>query len=356
MKQYYKTVHINTSVTTDKSSILVIYTGGTIGMDYDEKEKGLVPFDFEKIVDKVPELKRFDFSLTVISIPTLIDSSNINPDNWVDLARIVGGFYDDYDGFVILHGTDTMAFTASALSFLLEDLSKPIILTGAQLPIGEHRTDARENLISAFEIASTLKEDKTALIKEVCIFFDHVLLRGNRSKKVQSSNFTAFESENYPPLATAGIHINYNTPYLQSEAIRRFKVFSKLSQDVGILKLFPGITKQYMTAILSVPNLKGVVLETYGSGNAPTEKWFLESLEQAIDKGIVVLNVSQCAGGRVEQHLYATGLGLANIGVISGGDMTTEAAVTKLMFLLANYPSLGMVKNLLIKNMRGEKS
>ncbi|MEN7550873.1 asparaginase [Rapidithrix thailandica] len=357
MTQYYKTVNINTaSPETSDTSILIIYTGGTIGMDYDYETGSLIPFDFEKIMEKVPELKRFNFELTVLSFEHLIDSSDIKTRHWLNLAKIIEDFYDEYDGFVILHGTDTMAYSASALSFLTENLGKPIIFTGAQLPIGASRTDARENLISALEIASTQEEDGRPLVPEVCIYFDHYLLRGNRSKKVQSMNFTAFESHNLPPLAVAGIHIDFNHGLLRPDPEEPVHIYRELNENVIILKLFPGINQAYLESILSIPNLKGVVMETYGSGNAPTAPWFLNCLKRALDKGIYIYNVSQCSGGHVLQGRYATSKHLSDIGVISGGDITSEAAITKMMFVLANEKREEKIRCLLTNSIRGEIS
>ncbi|PWJ42929.1 L-asparaginase [Sediminitomix flava] len=354
--EYYKTVNINTTKPNSSgTSILIIYTGGTIGMDHDAETGSLVPFDFEKIIDKVPELKRFDLGLTVISFDPLLDSSDVGVNHWAILSRLIEDFYDDYSGFVILHGTDTMAYTASALSFMLENLSKPVILTGGQLPIGSPRTDARENLISALEIASTTDEKGDALVQEVCICFDNKLLRGNRAKKVQNFNFTAFKSYNYPALAEAGIHIEYQRNLLfKQKGI--FKICTQMDENVIILKLFPGMTKSYFDALLNTPNLKGVILETFGAGNAPTLPWVTEALKAAVDNDIVVVNISQCTGGMVQQGLYAAGSHLEAIGVVGGGDMTTEAAITKLMYLFAVSKSTEEVKKWMQLSLRGELS
>jgi L-asparaginase len=317
------------------TSVLIIYTGGTMGMSYDMDHR-LVPFDFSEILDKLPELHRFELELTIISFETPLDSSNFKPSHWIDLAKIIHKNYDTYDGFVILHGTDTMAYSASALSFLLENLNKPVIFTGAQLPIGVVRTDARENFITALEIASSKKGGK-AVVSEVCIYFNNFLLRGNRSKKVQSSHFDAFMSENYPYLAEAGVTIEYNSLALNQQGpVQPLKVYTALDTNICILKLFPGISSEYIKNVLSTPGLKGVVLETYGSGNAPSDEWFIGCLREAIEKGILIFNVSQCIGGMVDQGQYLTSKGLTQAGVVSGGNITTEAAVTKMMFVLAN--------------------
>ncbi len=354
----YRTIRINTAAThLSDTSILVIYTGGTIGMDYAPNGgKYLVPFDFSQIIEKVPELKRFDFELTVLAFDELLDSSNIQPHHWLKLAAVIETFYNDYDAFVILHGTDTMAYSASALSFLLENLAKPVVFTGAQLPIAMRRTDARDNLISALEIAALKTEHETPQISEVCIFFDNMLLRGNRSKKVQTNNFTAFRSENYPPLATAGVIIEFNETITLPLPQEKFWIHKQIESDVFLIKLFPGMNYDYLEHILEMDNMKGLVLETYGSGNAPTDKRFTEILERAIQSGIVICNVSQCSGGRVTQGKYETSSMLEKIGVVGGGDMTTEAALTKLMFLLANDNSQKQIRRLLKKNLRGEMS
>ncbi|SFF50461.1 asparaginase [Thermoflexibacter ruber] len=354
MLNYYPTINIKTaSVGSSDTSIFVIYTGGTIGMDYDKTHKHLKPLDFKYIIDKVPELRRFDFELTVLSLNEPIDSSNVQPHHWLNIGRMIYDFYNDYDAFVILHGTDTMAYSASALSYLLENLDKPVIFTGAQLPIGVTRTDARENFISALEIASTKNESGKALVPEVCIFFDHLLLRGNRSRKVQSFNFTAFKSQNCPPLAVAGIHIDYNKQLILPQPNEPFWFYNRMDSNVIIVKLYPGLSNAYLDHILHTPHLRGVVLETYGSGNAPSNDEFIGILKNAIDRGIVIYNVSQCNGG-VIQGLYETSKKLAEIGVISGGDITPEAAITKLMFLLGNESDNQVIRQKLEVSIRGE--
>lgn len=351
----YRIVSINTkSSQKAKSSILIIYTGGTIGMITDESG-ALVSFNFRQIIEKIPSLTNFKMKLTVISFPEPLDSSDIKPSHWIDIGYIIYENYKQYDGFVVLHGTDTMAYTASALSFILEGLNKPVILTGAQLPIGARRTDARENLITALEIASS-KLAGRPIVSEVCIYFGNVLLRGNRSKKVQSVQFSAFESENYPPLAEAGILIDYNWPALMKNEDQALKYHDKFNTDVTILKLFPGINKKVVENILNIENLQGVILESYGSGNAPSEKWFIDCLVRAINKGIIVFNVSQCNGGRVIQGKYETSLILKNIGVLSGSDITMEAAITKMMYLLGNEKTKENIKELLVKPISGEMS
>ncbi len=330
----YKIVRLNTGLKTSKStSVLIIYTGGTLGMAYDDSG-ALVPFNFGQILEKIPILSNMNIAITVISFPEPIDSSNVTMRHWKDMAYIIYENYDSYDGFVVLHGTDTMAYSASMLSYMLNGLNKPVIFTGAQLPISAMRSDARENLMTSLEIA-TAKINGRPIVPEVCIFFNHMLLRGNRSKKVQSIHFDAFESENYPILAEAGIVIDYNTNAIRPyEPNRKLINLNSLDNRVMILKLFPGITDKIMDACFAIEGLRGVVLETYGSGNSPSEAWFMKSLEKAIKKGLIILNVSQCNGGRVIQGRYETSKELLAVGVVSGADMTTEAAVTKLMFLL----------------------
>lgn len=338
----------------DDEKVLVIYTGGTLGMIFDNKSQSLVPFDFQQIPENLPEITRLDFEITVLTFELLLDSSNMVPQNWVDLAEIIEKYYHEFDAFVILHGTDTMAYTASALSFMLVGLNKPVILTGAQLPIGVARTDAKENFITALEI-SIANKNKQPIISEVCIYFNSVLLRGNRSRKHESMQFDAFVSENYPVLATVGISIDYNWPYLMPHKLESTLSINKiLNENVLFLKLFPGISENLIVNILNTPNLKAIVLETYGSGNAPTSLWFLNALKLAIEREIIILNVSQCIGGKVMQGSYQTSIHLAEIGVISGKDISAEAAITKLMVVLGkNLPFNNAIK-LLKTNLAGE--
>ncbi|WP_420315666.1 asparaginase [Ekhidna sp.] len=346
----YKIVNINE---TGERSVLIIYTGGTFGMIQDESGS-LAPFNFGKVVDRVPELKQLDIRLTVISFPKPIDSSNILIQDWKDMAYIIEENYAQYDAFVILHGTDTMAYSASMLSYMLEGLNKPVILTGAQMPIGSIRSDARENLITALEIASA-HNDSTPIVSEVCVYFNYLLLRGSRSQKLRSSTFAAFESENYPRLAQAGIEIEFNYPVLRPyDRKSRLKVKNHLDPNVVILKVFPGITRHVVEAILGGSEVKGVVLESFGSGNTMKFDWFLNCLKQAIDDDKIILNVSQCIGGEVEQGKYETSKGLNDIGVLSGGDITTEAAVTKMMFLLGSGEKDNRLKHLLTHSLAGE--
>lgn len=350
----YKIVRLNTGLKTARTaSVLIIYTGGTLGMAYDESG-ALVPFNFGQILEKIPILSNMDIAITVISFPEPIDSSNVTMRHWIDMSYIIYENYDSYDGFVVLHGTDTMAYSASMLSYMLHGLNKPVIFTGAQLPISAMRSDARENLMTSLEIA-TAKINDRPIVPEVCIFFNHMLLRGNRSKKVQSIHFDAFESENYPSLAEAGIVIDYNMNAIRPyEAKRKLVKMNHLDNRVMILKLFPGITDQIMDACFNIEGLRGVVLETYGSGNSPSEAWFMKSLERAIKKGLIILNVSQCNGGRVIHGRYETSKELLAVGVVSGADMTTEAAVTKMMFLLGQSYSRDEICLKLTQSLVGE--
>lgn len=347
-------------------SVLVIYTGGTLGMVYDRTTGQLVPFNFEQVLDRVPEIHRLDFEIDLVTLPDVIDSSNMTPAIWADLAQIIHRHYTTYDSFVILHGTDTMAYTASALSFMLCNLHKPVILTGAQLPIGVARTDARENFITALEIAAAVdtarpgvpaQENEQPMVPEVSVYFNSVLIRGNRSSKQESVHFNAFHSENYPHLAMAGVRIEYNRPFIRPyEPDNELTVHTAMDPNVAILKLFPGITEPVVRAILEMPGLRGVVLETFGAGNAPTAPWFSETLKQAIDRGVVLFNVSQCEGGRVTQGQYQTSNRLQEIGVVSGTDITTEAAITKLMFLLGQETNSARLIKRLGEPMCGEMS
>jgi L-asparaginase len=348
-----KRVSINTALPQKpKGRILIIYTGGTFGMTYDD-EGVLMPFDFSLIMEHLPTLKNLALELTVVSFETPIDSSNIIPEHWQVLAKIIFQNYDSHDGFVVLHGTDTMAYTASALSFMLEGLGKPVVFTGAQLPITEARSDARENLITALDFATARKDGKP-LVPEVCIYFDYVLLRGNRSKKVESMQFDAFDSGNYPPLAKAGVKIDYNFSVIRSiPDHKKLNLLSSIDNNISVLKLFPGIPPTTVDAILQTKGLKAVIIETYGSGNAPTSQSLLSSLKKAIDSGIIILNISQCSGGMVIQGKYETSRDLQRIGVIGGADMTTEAAVTKLMLLLGEY-GVESTREMLVKNLAGE--
>jgi L-asparaginase len=341
-----------------KSSILMIYTGGTIGMKQDPVDMTLKPFDFSQILEEVPELKKFAFRVDAFTFDPLIDSSDVEPSLWQQLASLIKERYEDYDGFVILHGTDTMAYSASALSFMLENLSKPVVFTGSQLPIGVPRTDGKENLVSAVEIASARDSNGHAIVPEVSIYFNSKLLRGNRSMKISSEAFSAFSSPNYPSLAEAGISIKYNL-----SAIRRpdvweepLKISTELDTRVSILKIHPGITPQVMRYFLCGPETRAVILETYGSGNAPSKQWFTDIIKEAADMGKIIMNVTQCISGTVNMNIYATGKALKELGVISGQDITTEGALGKLFYLMGKSKDNEFVKTKLGENLQGEIS
>ena len=339
-----------------ESSILLIYTGGTIGMKEDPKSKALSPFDFSQILQEVPELGKLSARIDSYTFDPLIDSSDVEPSMWVKLAELIQDRYEQYDGFIVLHGTDTMAYSASALSFMLDHLRKPVIFTGSQLPIGSLRTDGRENLISAVEIATARKQDGSALIPEVCICFNSQLIRGNRATKVNSASFDAFRSPNWPVLADAGINIRYHKHAIHYSEFpdRNLVIHTTLDTRVAILKVHPGITEQVARNVLLGKGIRAIILETYGSGNAISKPWFTSIVKEASAEGKILLNVTQCLAGEVNMNLYATGKALAESGVISGGDMTTEGALAKLFVLMGEYPDNEKVKALLEQNLKGE--
>ena len=342
--------------TSDKSAILLIYTGGTIGMK--DSGHGLVPFDFQEILNEVPELRKFTFKIDSCTFDPLIDSSDVEPGMWKELARLIKEKYDDYDGFVVLHGTDTMAYSASALSFMLDSLTKPVIFTGSQLPVGSLRTDGKENLVSAIEVASAKDSKGRAMVPEVAIYFNSQLIRGNRATKVNATAFDAFRSPNCPPLAEAGINIRYNKAEIRYPAARPapFSIHTELDTRVAILKVHPGITCQVARNVLLGDGIRAVILETYGSGNAISKPWFTDIVRESAAKGKIILNITQCLAGDVNMNLYATGKSLKEAGVVSGGDITTEGGLAKLFYLMGEHADNEKVKRLLEKNLKGEIS
>lgn len=325
-------------------------------MMHDAATGSLRPFNFKALTSQIPELRKFDVELNSISFKHPIDSSDMQPEVWVEMAQTIQKNYSKYDGFVILHGSDTMSFTASALSFMLENLAKPVILTGSQLPIGTIRTDGKENLITSIEIAAAKQKNGKPVISEVCIYFEYKLYRGNRTFKFNSEHFDAFKSPNYPHLAEAGVKIGYNEAAITTPSSKALKVHTKLNSEITVLHLFPGISKTTVKSILNTPGVKAVIMLTFGAGNASTKDWFISELKAAIKKGIIIYNVTQCQQGSVAQGMYQTSSKLKQIGVVGGSDITFESAVTKLMFLLGQKNSVQRTKKLLDTNLRGEIS
>jgi L-asparaginase len=339
----------------DKSAILLIYTGGTIGMK--ESGHGLVPFDFSQILDEVPELQKFTLKIDSFTFDPLIDSSDVEPGMWKDLAMLIKEKYDDYDGFVVLHGTDTMAYSASALSFMLDGLAKPVIFTGSQLPVGSLRTDGKENLVSAIEVAAAKDDRGRAMVPEVAVYFNSQLLRGNRATKVNATAFDAFRSPNCPPLAEAGISIRYNKSQIIYPAENAaLAIHTDLDTRVAILKVHPGITEQVARNVLLGSGIRAVIIETYGSGNAISKPWFTDIIRESAASGKILLNITQCLAGDVNMNLYATGKALKEAGVVSGSDITTEGGLAKLFVLMGECADNEKVKRLLEKNLKGEIS
>ncbi|MBT8281903.1 MAG: asparaginase [Muriicola sp.] len=336
------------------TKILLIYTGGTIGMVKDYDSGALKAFNFKKLVNSIPELGQLDCAIDSVSFKVPIDSSNMNPSHWVTIAGLIEKHYANYDGFVVLHGSDTMSYTSSALSYMLENLAKPVIFTGSQLPIGDLRTDAKENLITSIQIAA-LQEDGVPVVKEVGLYFENQLFRANRTTKINAEHFDAFASLNYPILAESGVHLKvYAENLWQQKKNKPLKVHKKLDDRVAVLKLFPGFNRDLLRGVLGISNLKALVLETYGAGNAPTESWLLEDLKQAIDSGLYIVNVTQCSGGSVIMGQYETSRELEKMSMINGRDITTEAAITKLMYLLGSDVSGKSFSTIFETSLRGE--
>lgn len=335
-------------------NILLIYTGGTIGMIKDSETGALENFNFNDLLESIPELNLLDCNISSKSFSNPIDSSNMKPSNWIEIGTIIEDNYKNYDGFVILHGSDTMSYTASALSFMLENLAKPVIFTGSQLPIGDLRTDAKENLITSIQIAS-LVENNQPVVQEVGLYFEYKLYRANRTTKINAEHFEAFNSPNYPPLIISGVNLSINYQSLLTAKKNKKLVVHKIFEpNILLVKLFPGINKETINHLFSTPNLKGMIFETYGSGNITNEKWFLKALKKIIDNKIPVVNVTQCAGGSVDMNIYSTNVIYRNIGIISGKDISTEAAVTKLMLMLGQNIPANNFKTKFETSLRGE--
>ena len=340
---------------TQRKKIFIIYTGGTIGMIENPELHALEPFDFDHLIDNVPKIKMLDYEISNFQFAKPIDSSAMNPSHWAEIAEVIEQKYDEVDGFVVLHGTDTMAYTASALSFMLENLNKPVIVTGSQLPIGEVRTDGEENLITALQIAAAEDENGEPMVREVAILFENYLWRGNRSTKSSADNFNAFKSNNYPELARIGLDINFKREYLWRGKVEgKLKVRYPMDTNVMFLTLFPGISELVVRHVLSTPGIKGVVLKSFGAGNAPNEAWFLDVVRHAIERGVVVVNITQCTNGCVMPMRYVTGKELSDAGCVSGYDLTSEAAITKLMYLLGQGLSAEEVKRQMATSLCGE--
>lgn len=340
---------------TSKPRILIIYTGGTIGMIENAETHSLEPFDFDHLIDNVPKIKMLEYDIENYQFKHPLDSSAMNPGHWSDIAKVVARNYDDYDGFVVLHGTDTMAYTASALSFMLEHVGKPVIITGSQLPIGEVRTDGEENLITAIQVAAARDAEGKPMVQEVAILFNNYLWRGNRATKHSADNFNAFKTNNYPHLAKIGLGITFNKDVLyRRNSGKEFKVHYSMDNNVMYMDLFPGIKESTVRHLLATPNLKGIVMKTFGAGNGPNDKWFIEAIREAVDRGLVIVNITQCMNGFVLPSRYLTGRELTEAGVVPGHDLTSEAAITKLMFLFGLGHTPDEVRKEMEKSICGE--
>ncbi|MCF0165817.1 MAG: asparaginase [Bacteroidales bacterium] len=338
--------------------ILIIYTGGTIGMKEDPDTLALVPFDFSQISQEVPQIRKFGYEIEADSFDAPIDSSDAGPKLWIKIASHIEKRYNEFDGFVVLHGTDTMAYSASALSFMLDNLEKPVIFTGSQLPIGMLRTDGAENLISSIEIAASRGLDGSPMVPEVCVYFQNQLFRANRTTKYNAENFHAFSSANYPPLAEVGIHIDFNTRLINYPSQRGWPLGVNTSLDTSVIsvKLVPGMSESGFASICATPGIKAIVIESFGTGNVPSDEWFVKPLREAAARGVLLVNVSQCAAGKVDMDAYANGRVMKDLGAVSGYDATFESVITKLYCLLGTHKDLNMVKRLMNMNLKGEIS
>ncbi len=354
MTRMFREINIDQQGLNSDSKLLLIYTGGTLGMFAGENEGSMEALNFEDILEFIPELKKQNCEISISALNKPIDSSDMNPSYWILIGEHIYKNYNAYDGFVIIHGTDTMAYTAAALSYMFENLDKPIILTGSQMPLGLNRSDARNNLITSLEIAG-LKRNSKPLITEVCVFFNNFLLRGTRAKKIESDHFDAFHSENFPELAEAGVEIEVHEHYLwKNFNDGRLKFRNKFSSDVINWKIFPGMRIGGISDVFLNAGFRGIIIETFGSGNTPTDKEFLDEIKKLINAGVYIYNVSQCLGGSVKQGKYATSKKLDEFGVISGRDITSEAAIVKMMFILENFKDEGEIRQLLESSLRGE--
>lgn len=345
----------NKQVSPRLNKVLLIYTGGTIGMGHNPDTGALEPLNFDHLLSNFPEFALLPTEVDTYQFTPPIDSSDMSLRRWAQLVRIIADNYEAYDGFVVLHGTDTMAYTASALSFMLENLTKPVILTGSQLPIGQLRTDGKENLLTSIELAAAFGEDGRPMVPEVCIYFSGRLLRGNRSTKESADGFKAFNSFNYPHLCEAGVEFQFNPHYiLKPDYSKPMIPHMSMDPNVVVFSLFPGIQENVVRHMLEAPELRGIVMRSFGSGNAPQKPWLMRLLKDATQRGVTVVNISQCVAGFVKMGRYDTGFQLQDAGVVSGGDSTVESAITKLMFLQAHYKDVRAIRSLMGRSICGE--